>query len=405
MISGACLAHDILKGRAEMKELNYGRQYIDGDDIKAVKRALKSDRITQGPAVKEFEDALSAYCGAKYAVAVSSGTAALHLACIASGLGKGDEAVTTPVTFLATPNSVLYSGAKPVFADIDHDSVNITPYTADKKIRSRTKAILPVHFAGLPVDMVGIDQISRKKQLTVIEDACHALGAQYKYRREWVRVGSCKHSDMTVFSFHPVKAITTAEGGAITTNRKSTYETLCSLRNHGTVKDSSTRKKGPWYYEMRGLGYNYRMNDIQASLGISQLGKLDGFLKRREEIAQEYEKAFSGIEELIPPQRYNPSLYRHARHLYLLRISPDRKDIKRGELFSYLQECSISPQVHYIPVYMQPFYRENGYRRTRCPGAEMYYSNVLSLPLYPSMLSKDTKHVIDSVRSFFSRKK
>jgi len=379
-----------------MKYIPYGKQYIDDDDIKQVVRILKSDWITQGRTVDDFEKAIARYCGAKYAVAVSSGTAALHIACLAGGLSKGDEAVTTPITFLATPNAVLYAGAKPVFADVDPVFANIDPREAERKISSRTRAVLPVHFAGMPCDMPEISRIAKKHGLFVVEDACHALGAEYTSRGKRIKVGSCEHSDMTVLSFHPVKHITTGEGGAVTTNSRKLYKKLKALRTHGTYKTASVMaKKGSWYYEMRDLGFNYRITDFQCAMGISQLAKIDGFLRRRNEIASLYRGRLGGIKGVeVPPGAEKGT---HAYHLYPLRIDYGRLKTSRQRVLDLLRERGIMCQVHYIPVYKQPYYRKLGYKSGSCPRADMFYQRELSIPMYPSMKKKDVLRVADAL--------
>jgi len=385
-----------------MKYIPYGRQYIDKDDIKEVVKVLKSDWLTQGPMVQRFEEALARYCGAKYVVAVSSGTAALHLACLVSGLKKGDEAITSPITFLATPNAVLYTGAKPVFADIDYDTININPEEIEKSITKKTKVILPVHFAGLPCDMPEIARIARKYNLVVIEDACHALGAGYKANGKWIKVGSCKHSDMTVFSFHPVKHITTGEGGAITTNNKKIYEKLKALRSHGIYKDKSVLKKGQWYYEMRDLGFNYRITDFQCALGISQLKKIGRFIKRRIEITGIYNSFFKNISGAEIP--FSGNGFKSSWHIYALKIDYKYFGLKRQAFMDALKKRGITTQVHYIPVYKQPFYKTN-YKSSfrRYPGAEAYYEKALTLPVYPGIADKDIKRILYCIRRVLNK--
>lgn len=383
-----------------MGYIPYGRQFINKRDIVAVSSVLKSGWITQGPMVERFEHALASYCRVKYAVVVSSGTAALHLACIVAGLRQGNEAITSPMTFLATPNSVLYAGARPVFADIKIETANINPDEIKKKITRKTKAILPVHFAGLPCEMEEINAIATKKNLIVVEDACHALGAEYKINGRWIKVGSCTHSDMTVFSFHPVKHITTGEGGAITTNNKKFYERLKALRSHGVYKDEKTIKEGQWYYEMRELGFNYRITDFQCALGLSQLKKINNFIKRRREIVNIYSKELSDISQIELPVK-NTNL-KPSWHLYVIRLKEQAGAWKkRKNLFNYLRKNNIGAQVHYIPVYLQPYYRRLGYGYGECPVAEDYYNRSLTLPLYPSMDQRAVSYVITRLSSAF----
>ncbi|MFH0983988.1 MAG: UDP-4-amino-4,6-dideoxy-N-acetyl-beta-L-altrosamine transaminase [Candidatus Omnitrophota bacterium] len=383
-----------------MKSIPYCRQSLDESDFKSVAKALGSDYLTQGPKVREFEEALAAYCGARYAVAVSNGTAALHLAAIAAGLGKGDEAITSPITFLATPNAALYVGAKPVFADIDYSTVNIDPKAIEAKLTRRTKAILPVDMAGLPADMEAISKIAKRQGLMVIEDACHALGGEYKKGK----VGSCAYSDMTVFSFHPAKHITTGEGGCITTHSKKLYEKLCSLRSHGVARKASTqRKMGGWYYEMSELGWNYRITDIQCALGMSQLRKLDGFIDRRRKIAKMYDAGFADMPELRVPSQESRG-EKHVYHLYLLRMSECHAGTRRS-LYDHLKSKNVHCQVHYIPVYRQPYYRKMfGDLSASCPNAERYYGETLSLPMFFGLKDAEARYVIRTVREFFKGK-
>mgnify|MGYP001309893223 CR=1 FL=1 len=374
----------------------YGRQTIDETDIDEVVKALKGAWITQGPSIEKFERHLAEYCGCKYAVAVSSGTGALHLACLAAGLRRGDEAITTPITFVGTANAIIYTGAKPVFADIDYNTVNINTNQIKKKIGKKTKAILPVHFAGLPCDMQEIASIAKKSRLIIIEDACHALGSEYKHGSKWVKVGSCMHSDMAVFSFHPVKSITTGEGGAVLTNRRDLYKKLLMLRHHGITKNSSqfptrnSHSKEPWYYEMLDLGFNYRITDFQSALGISQLRKLDKFVERRREIVSIYSKELSGDDKLIVSEK--PSHVKSSCHIYYIRI----KDISnRKKIFNKLLKAGIGVQVHYIPVHLQPYYKENfKCREGSNPYAEQYYRETITLPLFPDMTDTEVKRVI-----------
>lgn len=387
-----------------MKHIPYGRQFIDAGDIQAVIRVLRSDWITQGPKVKEFEDVLARYCGSKYAVAVSSGTAALHLACLAAGLKRGDEAITSPITFLATPNSIVYSGAKPVFADIDYDTVNIDCQQIKNKITRKTKAVLPVHFAGLPCDMQRISSLARASKLVIIEDAAHALGAQYKVNGKWFKVGSCSHSDMAIFSFHPVKHITSGEGGAITTNNRKIYEKLLMFRNHGITRDpgkfllKTPSGAGPWYYEMQCLGFNYRLTDFQCALGISQLGKISFFLGKRLGIADKYNKFFEDMDGVEVPLVTTDAVA--AWHLYVLKIDYKRFGLTREGLVSRLKNKNIHTQVHYIPIYRQPFYKNKFKLNNKdFPYAEKYYGRALSIPIHPGLKDNDLDYVMHSIKA------
>ncbi|MBE0479075.1 UDP-4-amino-4,6-dideoxy-N-acetyl-beta-L-altrosamine transaminase [Candidatus Aerophobetes bacterium] len=377
--------------------LSYGHQLIDDSDIEAVVKVLKSDMITQGPCVGEFEQNLSSYCRANYAVVFSSGTAAFHAAYFVANIKKGDEIITSPITFLSTANAALFLSARPVFADIEEDTGNINPGFIKKAITKKTKAIVPVHYAGHPVHLERISELVQEHNLLVIEDACHALGAEYKNEK----VGSCRYSDMTVFSFHPVKSITTGEGGAVLTNNKEYYKKLIMFRQHGMTKNKADFKEfssGDWYHEMQILGYNYRLTDIQCALGISQLKKLDEFIQRRREIVEIYKDAFKENEffDLLVEKNYARSSW----HLYPIRLKDRFKDKKR-EIFTKLREEGLGVQVHYIPVYWQPYYRQLGYEKGICPKAEDFYRKDISIPLYPSMDNEDVAYVIEKIFEVF----
>lgn len=381
--------------RISMRNIPYGHQYIDEGDIRAVVKVLRSDWLTQGPVIKEFEDRLCSYTGAKYAVSVSSGTAALHLACLAARIGNGDEAITSPLTFVASANCALYCGGKAVFADIEKDSGNIDPEAIEKKLTKRTKVLIPVHYAGNPCDLKAVGAIAKKNRLLVIEDAAHALGALYGGSK----IGSCKFSDMTILSFHPLKAITTGEGGAVLTNNKGLYQAVLMLRNHGITKDpqllQDKSSRCGWYYEMQQLGFNYRMTDIQAALGISQLGKIDLFMKRRRDIADIYNRAFKDNDFFDTPVEGKGS--RSAYHLYPIRLK-ERYLNRKKEIFASMRKMGLGVQVHYIPVYLQPYYAKLGFRRGCCPIAENYYDSEISLPIYPGLTKKDVLDVVKVVR-------
>jgi UDP-4-amino-4,6-dideoxy-N-acetyl-beta-L-altrosamine transaminase len=355
---------------------------------------LGGDWITQGPKVAEFEDSLACYCGSKYAVAVSSGTAALHLAALVAEFQTGREVVTSPITFAATSNSILYTGAKPVFADIDQATVCVDCREIERNLTPSTQGIIPVHFAGHPCDMPAIWELARARNLVVIEDACHALGAVYVHNGEKYRVGSCAHSDMACFSFHPVKHITTGEGGAVTTNDKKLYEKLVLLRNHGISKNPGlmTRNDGPWYYEMLDLGFNYRVTDFQCALGLSQLKRIDAFVERRKEIAAHYTRALASQKEIILPA-CAPAVD-SSWHLYVIQLG----SLDRSKVFSRLQNKKLGVQVHYIPTYLHPYYQRTlGTRKGDCPLAEAYYSRAITIPLFPGQSDHDVQYVIDSV--------
>ena len=376
------------------KLLPYGHQWIDEEEIKAVSEVLHLDWITQGPKVAEFEKEFAKYVGARYAVAVNSGTAALHAACFAAQLEKGDEAITTPITFAASANCVLYQGGTSVFADIKEDTLNIDPKEIKKKINQKTKALIPVDFTGLPVDLEEMQEIARKYNLIIIEDASHALGATYKDSK----IGNI--SDMTVFSFHPVKHITTGEGGMITTNNNEYYERLKLFRTHGITKDKDKllNYDGPWYYEMQELGYNYRLTDFQCALGLSQLNKIDRIMQRRIEIAQKYNSEFQDMLEITIPQ-INPADSTPAWHIYVIQLNLEKLEVDRREIFEALRVENIGVNVHYIPIHLQPYYQKRfGYHFGDFPKAEVYYSRAITLPIFPMMSGKDIDDVIKAVK-------
>lgn len=367
----------------------YGKQTIEQDDIQAVVDVLQSDFLTTGPKIAEFEQTVADYVGAKYAVAISNGTSALHAACFAAGIGPGDEVITTPLTFAASANCVLYCGGTPVFADVDPKTYNIDPEDIRRKITDRTKAIIAVHLAGQPCDMDAIHSIAREHGLIVIEDGAHALGSVYKGKK----VGSM--SDMTTFSFHPVKPITTGEGGMIVTDNEDFYKKMILFRSHGITRDDSmmTRNDGPWFYQQFDLGYNYRITDIQCALGCSQMKKLDRFLARRKEIVAHYNEAFADCDNIITP--YQLSDTESGWHLYIVQV----KNCDRRQVFEKMREKGIGVNVHYIPVYMHPYYQEHGYENVHCANAEEIYSHIISLPLYPGLTSEQQDYVIDTLKS------
>jgi UDP-4-amino-4,6-dideoxy-N-acetyl-beta-L-altrosamine transaminase len=372
--------------------ISYGKQWISDTDVQSVVDVLKSDYLTQGPKVKDFEQALCSYTGAKYCVAVANGTAALHIAVAALRLEEGSEGITTPNTFAASANCMLYNGIVPRFADINPVSYNIDPSEILERITDKTKLLIPVHFAGLTAEMDRISKIAKEHDLHVIEDAAHAIGSQYA---DGSYVGNCKYSDMTIFSFHPVKTITTGEGGAITTNSKELYERLLMLRSHGITRDEEklSMNPGPWYYEMQNLGYNYRLTDMQAALGCSQLDRLDDFKTRRREIHKRYTQAFDGIPWLRVPQE--PEDISSCFHLYVLLFDYGHLKKSRGEVMGELHAQNIGSQVHYIPVNQFPYYK--GISGDKTPNADAYYDQCLSIPLYPRMSDSDIEHVIETI--------
>ena len=390
----------------------YGRQSVDDADIEAVVKVLKSDYLTTGPAVAAFEKKVADYVGAKYAVAVSIGTAALHVACLAAGIGEGDEVITTPITFAASANCVLYCGGTPVFADIDPDTYNISPEELEKKITSRTKAIIPVHYTGQPCDMDAILEIAHKHNLLVVEDGAHALGAVYKGKK----IGSI--ADMTCFSFHPVKPVTTGEGGMIVTDNEELYRRLVLYRSHGITRDKDMMQQyeeqlqqssdqalqeaadmlrgdvidpGGWYYQQLELGYNYRITDISCALGASQMDKLDRFLERRRQIAKKYDEAFADIPQIKTPWQQEGC--QSGWHLYMIQTM----ERSRREVFDGLRQAGIGVNVHYIPDYRHPYYQSNGYAGVHCLNAEAFYERAISLPIFPGLTGQQQDYVIEHV--------
>ena len=367
----------------------YATQWIDAADVKEVIEALYSSHLTQGPRIAAFEKKVAEYCGARYAVAVNSGTAALHAACFAVGLKPGDEVITSPITFVASANCVLYCGGRPVFADVQSDTINISPEDVNNKISNKTKAVIPVHFAGQPCDLEELSNIAQKNGLVVIEDAAHALGAEYKGSK----VGACKYSDMTILSFHAVKHITTGEGGMILTNREDIYNQLMMFRTHGITRDGDlmiNKHEGLWFYEMQLLGFNYRITDFQCALGMKQMDKLEEFVSRRRKIVAKYDQAFRKIANivLLKEKAENKSSW----HIYPIQVKSDRHKV-----FDALQREGIGVNVHYIPVYLQPYYSELGYQPGICPRSEKYYSQAITLPLYPKMKDEDVDTIIEKV--------
>ena len=372
--------------------LPYGRQSLDESDIQAVVETLRSDWLTTGPKVTEFEEAFAAWVGARYAVSFSSGTAALHGAAFAAGIETGDEAITSPLTFAATANCILYQGGKPVFADVCPDTLNLDPSRVAPLINSRTKAILAVDYAGHPADLNAFLELANRHGLTVIEDGCHALGAEYHGKK----VGSITH--MTVFSFHPVKHLTTGEGGMVTTDNPRFAETLRKFRNHGISTGARERQReGQWHYDMVLLGYNYRLTDIACALGLRQLAKLEGNLSRRREIAARYTSELRNIPGIVVPEAgadVSP-----AWHLYPIRVDSAKLSAAREEVFRALRAENIGVNVHYIPVHLHPYYKNRfGYRRGEFPVAESAYESLISLPMFHGMTDKDVADVVEAVR-------
>jgi len=374
----------------------YGRQWLDEDDIAAVGAVLRSDWLTTGPKVGEFEAAFAQAVGAKYAVAVSSGTAALHAAMFALGIGQDDEVIVPAMTFAATANCVVYQGGNPVFADVAPDTLLLDPVAVAAKITRRTRAVIAVDYAGQPCDYDALREIAARHGLALVADACHSLGGSYRTRP----VGSI--ADLNVFSLHPVKHITTGEGGVVTTADENLAQRMRVFRNHGITTDHHQRQlKGSWFYEMVDLGYNYRLTDFQCALGLSQLRKLPGWVKRRQEIAAHYQAAFAGLPGLRP-LTVKPEVS-HAYHLYVVRLNPAQLPMSRAEIFAALQDAGVGVNVHYIPVHLHPFYRRTfGTGPGLCPVAEAAYEEIISLPMFPAMTDQDVPRVTAAVKKLMA---
>lgn len=429
------IAHSNLKLKTPKDHgsfIPYGHQLIDEMDIQAVVEVLRSERLTQGSRVEEFEKAFADYVGSRYAVAVNNGTAALQLACLAAGLGPGDEVITSPITFVASANCALYVGSKPGFVDIDPKTCNLDPLKLESYLEEKASgsesgsrpaankpgAVIPVHFAGLPCDMSEIYRIAEKFNLVIIEDACHALGAEYRVPQsaaggqrniedEWIKVGSCTHSHMTVFSFHPVKHITTGEGGMVTTNDKKLYDRLLLLRSHGITRDpgqfvnlknpkNNSGKAPTWYYEMKDLGYNCRITDIQCALGLSQLRKADLFIDVRRQIAARYQEELSTFSAVRLTKE--PGHCKSSYHLFTIKIDFERIGKNRDEVMQDLSRAGIGTQVHYIPIPRHPYYQRLGFRKEDYPAAERFYRQCLSLPIYPGLKIHEVERVVKVLR-------
>lgn len=374
-------------------KIYYGKQWIDENDIYAVDEVLRSDYVTCGPKTQELERSLEQYTGARHAVAVSNGTAALHCACMAAGIGAGDEVITTPLTFVASANCALYCGAKPVFADVEEDTYNINPRSIEEKITDKTKAVVAVDFTGQAVKHREIREICDRHHLIFIEDAAHAIATTYN----GVQVGNL--ADITTFSFHPVKTITGGEGGAVLTNSDELYQKIQLVHTHGITHDPVLMEEpvheGPWYYEQIMLGYNYRITDIQAALIVSQMKKLDRFKARRKQIVKMYDEAFAQIPEIIVQKEIAES--DTCRHLYIIQLDMEKLSCTRREFFDAMSAENVQCQIHYVPVYWFPYYQKLGYKKGLCPVAEEIYKGIMSIPLYPKMTDKDVQDVIQAV--------
>jgi len=384
-----------------MKKIPYGRQNITQEDIDAVVEVLKSDFLTQGPNIKMFEDAFAAYVGSRYAIAVSNGTAALHLNAMALDVKPGDKVITTPITFVASANCVRYCGGEVVFADIDSETylldINKVRELLKADTKKEIKGIIPVNFAGRVVNMEAFRKLADEFGCWIIEDACHSPGGYFiNSKGEKVLSGSGRYADLSIFSFHPVKHIAAGEGGMITTNDEILYKKLLNLRTHGIQQDPAkkTENHGVWYYEMQELGYNYRLTDFQAALGLSQLKRADEGLKRRIEIASRYQEAFKSLDYI---KHQSGVVEGHAYHLYVIQVE------EREKLVNYLRDLNIFVQIHYLPAHLMPYYRQFGWKIGDLPQAEYYYSRCLSLPLFPTLTSEDFDFVVNKIKEFYGR--
>lgn len=384
------------------RPISYGRQYISEEDVLAVVETLQSDYLTQGPKISEFEKDFATYCGSHYACMVSNGTAALHLCAMALGIKPGDKVITSPITFVASANGFRYEGAEIVFCDIDSQTycldLNKLEMLLKASPKGTYKAVVPVDFAGYPIDEERLRRLADEYEFSIVVDACHAPGGSFiDSNGDKQIVGNCKFADLTVFSFHPVKHIATGEGGAITTNKKELYDKVALYRTHGITKnpDFLTKNDGGWYYEMQELGYNYRITDIQAALGISQLRRLDWSIQRRNEIAQKYDDSFKNLPIKTPFRNKN---IRHAFHLYVIQVDAD----KRKGLYDFLRENNIFSQVLYIPAHTMPYYKSLGWKEGDFPVAEDYYSKCLALPMFPSLTEEEQEYVIEKICCFYN---
>lgn len=375
----------------------YGRQSVSEEDIQKVIDVLHSDFLTQGPAVVQFEKCVADYCGAKYAVAVANGTAALHVACLAAGLGTGDMLWTSPITFVASANCARYCGADVDFVDVDANTYNMSAEALEVKLRStkiKPKMVVPVHLAGQSCDMKRIHELAQKYGFMVLEDACHGTGAEYLGKK----VGCCEFSDMTVFSFHPVKIVTTGEGGMILTNNEAIYRRLQLFRNHGITRDESMMTKesdGPWYYQQLELGFNYRMTDIQAALGYSQMQRVDEFVQRRRYLAERYNRLLKDLPLKTP---YVAEFAEPSWHIYVVRIDFKKVRKSKQEIFAAMKKAGVALNLHYIPIHMQPYYRRLGFREGAFPQSETYYHEAMTLPLYYELSDEQQDEIVECLR-------